>query len=47
MKRPEQTVQLKLPWRITCKLACRAMITGQDFERLVESALLSYLGEPK
>jgi hypothetical protein len=31
-----------LPWSITCKLACRAMITGENINELYAAALSNY-----
>lgn len=37
--RDEIETKLRLPWHITCNIACRAMMAGTDFEHMTERML--------
>lgn len=40
MKIREEVAQpMRMPWHITCNIACRAMMAGTDFERMTEIML--------
>ena len=37
--RNEINTPIRMPWHITCNIACRAMMAGTDFERMTEQML--------
>lgn len=42
-----EEINMRLPWHVTCGLACRAMIDGVRFDDAVEAALSAYLESEK
>lgn len=37
---PTEELKMRFPWDMTCKLACKAMILGTDFDGAVEAGLV-------
>jgi len=38
-----QDVQIRLPWSVICRLACKALINGLSFNSLIEKAVQDYV----
>jgi hypothetical protein len=36
---PTEELKLRFPWPLTCKMACKALILGTDFDGAVEHGL--------
>lgn len=40
LTKPTEELKLRFPWTLTCKLACKALILGVDFDGAVEQGLV-------
>lgn len=36
-------MELALPWRLICALACQSLIEGKSLDRLIEESITDYL----